>query len=100
MSYKSVALTELEFNKLLRYNENVTAVEAQVELLLSQLKEKVAASQRQREAYFLSLVDKYPDLSKEISYGVDESTLSLVPNVKEPQPVAAAPRAGRRSAKE
>lgn len=80
---KTVTLTELEFHKLMRFSEVVSSVEAQAELALVQLREKVAAAHKQRETYFLQLAEKYPDIDKSIRYSVDEATFSLTPNVTE-----------------
>jgi hypothetical protein len=80
---KPVILTELEFNKLIRYTEAVAAIEFQADLELLRLKNKVAGVRQVKQAYFDSLVEKYPDLNADTSYTPVESDFTLYPNVKD-----------------
>lgn len=81
--YKTVTLTELEFNKLLRFSEAAIAAEAQAELVVKQLRTQVEAARKTREDYFESLSSKYPDLDKNISYTPVEAEFQLQPNIVE-----------------
>lgn len=80
---QTVTVTELEFNKLLRYSEAQLSVEAQAELVVARLRQQIADARKVREDYFKSLVEKYPDLVNGVGYTPIEATFELVPNVVE-----------------
>lgn len=75
----SVTLTELEFNKLIRYTEAVAAIEFQADLRLLELKNRVAAARKVKQDYFDLLAVKYPQLDPAANYTPVESDLTLYP---------------------
>lgn len=75
---KTVTLTELEFNKLLRYMESVSAIEAQSDLILEQLKRRVEEARKVRETYFQELTLKYPEIDPKLNYRAFEPEFQLI----------------------
>lgn len=82
-NYKTVTLTELEYHKLLRYTEYIASVEAQAQLVLRQLQDKIQEAHRMKDAYFGELMAVHPDLSRNVDYTPHDADFTLTPNVKE-----------------
>ena len=74
-----VQLTELEFHKLMRYTEAVASLEAQAELLFTQVKAKIEAARKVREDFSDLIAKTHPSFDKTIPYTPVESELALHP---------------------
>lgn len=76
---KIVQLSELEFHKLMRFTDAVTALEAQAELWLAQVRQRVDAARKVKEDFFRSLQESHPELDPSLTYTPVEATLTLNP---------------------
>ena len=72
-----IQLTELEYHKLMRYVDNVAALEAQAELLFNQIKVKIDSAKQLRDEYRHTLKKKYPKFNLEGSYTPVETEYAL-----------------------
>ena len=80
---EKIQLTELEYHKLMRYVDNVAALEAQAELLFNQVRVKIEGAKQLRDEYRTVLKKKYPKFDLTGSYSPVETEFALYENTPE-----------------